>query len=156
MSGVKQSQAAIFSLCASIFVLTGCASEDLARFAPPGIVKFEDLAGDQPVNPAVAERIEERRKEKDAGKFPRLAETPDKGDRPAKTPMAEIETETAGLVNARDALAQEVAADRAAAETELSSDLAAESDELKALVDADSAAAARERREKLTHPDPEQ
>ncbi|WP_428409384.1 hypothetical protein [Hyphococcus sp.] len=141
-------------------MLAGCESGDLARFAPPGIVKYEDLAGDQPVNPNVARRIEERREEEGAGKFPRLAETPDEGDRPEKKPRKELAAEKAALVDARETLAEEVAADRAGAEAELNRDLTAESDELKTRIDADSAAAARERRDKLVpaeqHPDREQ
>lgn len=141
---------------AGVFAVTACESGDLARFAPPGIVKYEDLAGDQPVNPAVAQRIEERRAEKGAGKFPRLAETPDKKDRPKKKRSAERSAEIGQLVEARNELADEVAGDRAAAEAELERDLSAESDELKTRIDADSAAAARERREKLVAPDPDQ
>ena len=89
MSGVKQSCLRRLALPllagAGVFAVTGCESGDLARFAPPGIVKYEDLAGDQPVNPDVAQRIEERRAEKGAGKFPRLAETPDEEDRQEKS-----------------------------------------------------------------------
>ena len=156
MSGVKQSPLPFFALGAAVFALAGCESGALARFAPPGIVKYEDLAGDQPVNPAVAERIEERRHEEGAGKFPQLAETPDESDVPRKRSGRAIAADTAMLIDARDALAEEVAADRAAAETELDRDLTAESEELRSRLDADSAAAARERREKLTPPDPVQ
>ena len=160
MSGVKQSclrRPALPLLAgAGVFAVTGCESGDLARFAPPGIVKYEDLAGDQPVNPDVAQRIEERRAEKGAGKFPRLAETPDEEDRPEKKPRAERAAEMAALVEAGNELAEEVADDRAAAEAELERDLSAASDELKTRIDADNAAAARERREKLVAPDPDQ
>ncbi len=164
MSAVKQSRLrrlARFGVAGLGGVaLAACESGDLARFAPPGIVKYEELAGDQPVDPNVAERIEERREEKGAGTFPQLAETPDKSDRPKKKPRAELAAETNALLDARDALAEEVSTDRANAETELDRDLTAESVELQNRIGADSAAAARERREKLVpaeqHPGREQ
>ena len=155
MSSVKRSQPWASSLIVGALALTGCESGDLARFAPPGIVKYEDLAGDQEVNPAVAARIAERREEKGAGSFPNLSLTPGKGDRPQKKPVSEVAAETDMLVDARTALAEDVASDRAAVEAELGRDLSAEGEALKSRLDADSAAAARERREALTPPETE-
>lgn len=155
MSSVKRSQPWASSLIVGLLALTGCESGDLARFAPPGIVKYEDLAGDQEVNPAVAERVAERRAEEGAGRFPNLSLTPGKSDRPMKKPADEVAAETDMLVDARTALAEDVASDRASAEDELGRDLSAEGEALKARLDADSAAAARERREALTPPETE-
>lgn len=154
MSAVKQSPS--FRSCvfvtAGLLALAGCANGDLARFAPPGVVKYEDIAGDKPQNPAVAERIAERQAEKGNGRFPNLSTAPDEQDRPQKREPADIEAEINALVDQRDGLAEEVAADRDASEAELASDLHAESETLKERVEQDSKAAARERREKLAPP----
>jgi hypothetical protein len=133
--------------------LQGCESGDLMRFAPPGIVKYEDLAGDQPQNPDVAARIAERRAEPDTGEFPILSTAPGKEDRPKKRKKADVESEMSGLAGAREDLAEAVGADRAASAEELGRDLPGERDALKALIEKDEAAAARERREKLQAPD---
>ena len=156
MSSVKRSQPWALSLSVGVLALTGCESGDLARFAPPGIVKYEDLAGDQEMNPAVAERIAERREEKGAGEFPNLSLAPTEEDRPAKRPAEEVNAELGELVDARTMLAEEVASDRAEVEAELGRDLSAEGDALKERLEADSAAAARERRETLTAPEIEE
>jgi hypothetical protein len=54
-------------------LVCGCAS--LKRFAPPGIVKYEELAGDQPMNAEIKARAQER-KESDEQRFPNLSEAP--------------------------------------------------------------------------------
>ncbi len=139
--------------CIGFAALQGCESADLARFAPPGIIKYEDLAGDQPQNPNVAERIAERRAEPDTGVFPNLSRAPGPKDRPAKRKKAGIAAEMDGLTGVRDDLADAVGADRQAAAEELERDLPGERDALKAQIEKDEAAAARERREKLQAPD---
>lgn len=138
----------------AVFALTACANSDLARFAPPGVIKYEDIAGDQPVNPAVAERIAERRAEPDSGKFPRLADTPDKSDRPQKRPQDEVEREMQELATMGEAIEKSLAEDRAQAEAaaEEGRALPERRDALKSTLDKDAAAAERERREKLTAP----
>lgn len=154
MSAVKPSSP--FRRCvlvaAALGALPGCSNLDLSRFAPPGIVKYEDIAGDKPQNPVVAERIAERRAEHGAGKFPNLSAAPDADDRPPKRRAADIQAEMSELAGMRDALAEAAAEDRAAAEAELAGDLQAKSETLKERVESDNKAAARERREKLTPP----
>ena len=115
MSGVKQSQATLLALSVGLFALAGCESGDLSRFAPPGIVNYEELAGDQPPNPEVAARIEERRQEKDSGSFPVLSQTPGKQDRPRKRGAQARNADINELSAERDALAEDVEADRIAA-----------------------------------------
>jgi Sec-independent protein translocase protein TatA len=134
-----------------------CANSDLARFAPPGLVKYEDIAGDQPINPVVAERVAERKQEPGAGKFPRLSETPGKAQRPAKRPVAEVESQMSELAAARDTVDKALAEDRAEAAAEATDEfsLPERRDALKTQVDEDAAAAARERRENLKPPQPE-
>ena len=159
MSSVKHSTART-AICLALFaapvfgLLSGCANSELARFAPPGIIKYEDLAGDKPMNPTVAARIEERKAEPDTGNFPILSETPGAEQRPVKRTQAEIEGEKAGLTTARDELSDEISEDRSQASADKADDLALERDTLKERVDADNAAAARERREKLKAPPP--
>ena len=60
-------------LCAAL-ASAGC-SGGLQRFAPPGIIKYEDLEKDQPVSPVIADRIEDYRAERDGG-FPKLSAQP--------------------------------------------------------------------------------
>ena len=159
MSSVKHSTARM-AICLMLFaapafgMVSGCANSELARFAPPGIIKYEDLAGDKPMNPTVAARVEERKAEPDAGDFPILSETPGADQRPVKRTSADIDGEKAGLTAARDELSDEISDDRLAASDDVPADLALERDKLKEQVDADNAAAARERREKLKAPPP--
>ena len=111
MPSVKQ----LILALALISLASGCSNLDLARFAPPGIVKYEDLAGDQPPNPEIQERISERRSDPEA-KFPILSQTPGEADRPELPPTAERTLDAETLVSQRDALQTSIDGDRAAAE----------------------------------------
>ncbi len=155
MSGVKQARTTMAAgfAAACLVALQGCESGDLARFAPPGIIKYEDKAGDQPPNPAIVDRVAERKNEPDAGGFPNLSEAPGKKDQPKKRKQADIDAEISGLSASRDEVAQAVDDDREQAAAELERDLPAERDALKAQIEKDEAIAARERREKLQAPD---
>ncbi|PQA86698.1 hypothetical protein [Hyphococcus luteus] len=154
MSAVKLSLSLISYVFAAAGLLAagGCANADLSRFAPPGIVKYEEIAGDKPQNPDVAARIAERRAEQGGGEFPDLSKTPGKEDRPEKPSPKTVEEQMEELTGLRERLDEEVAADRAASEAELADDLHAEGDALKERVARDSAAAAQERRDKLEPP----
>ena len=157
MSCVKPSSAgfrrAVLALSLPGFAaLQGCADTQLMRFAPPGIIKYEEIAGDQPVNPQVAERIAERRAETGGAKFPNLAQAPDEGDRPAMRPTAELQAEKDALAGARDDLADDIAGDRTVAEEELADDLAGARDALESDIERDNVEAAAERRKKLVAP----
>ncbi len=154
MSGVKQSpwfRCCVF-MTAGLLATQGCANSDLIRFAPPGIVKYEDIASQKPQNPAVAERISERRAEKGAGQFPDLSKEPGRDERPKSLPSEQVDAEIDALVDLREGLDEEVGADREAADAELAGDLQAEREALKARVERDSTDASRERREKLEPP----
>ena len=140
-------------MAAGLIASAGCSNTSLSRFAPPGIVKYEDIASEKPQNPEVAARIAERRAEQGGGKFPNLSQTPGPEDQPKMPPPGAVDAEMAVLEALRETLAENVAEDRAAAAEELAGDLQAEREGLKERVDSDSKAAARERREKLTPPD---
>lgn len=102
---------------AVILAAAGCTELELARFAPPGLIKYEDLAGDQPVNPAIAARIENRKTDADADtEYPVLARTPGEDDRPALRPAAERTAQIEELVLMREQLQRAADLDRAAAE----------------------------------------
>ncbi len=133
--------------------LPGCAG--LKRLAPPGVIKYENLAGDDPPSPAIKERIAARQNA-GAGGFPNLAETPSK--KPDGVPKSAREKEMEELLAARDALARAVANDQAASAVEREKGVLMPGDEKsgeqsldaaqKALADAvakDDAAARRER-----------
>ncbi|MEQ8935456.1 MAG: hypothetical protein RIE56_06665 [Amphiplicatus sp.] len=155
---------AIVGLAALTAAAPACTS--LKRLAPPGILKYEELAGDQPVNPEIKQRIVERRQEIDR-RFPNLSEQPTK--RPAEAPAAEREALAADLIEARDQLQAAVEADRAASDSErqavfilpgdkgdkaraledVAADLAAE-------VENDGTVARRERSKPMPQPAPQQ
>lgn len=158
MYGVKRSNALLPGFIAVFAVSTlagGCANSDLARFAPPGLIKYEEIAGDQPVNPEVAARVAERRSEPDTGKFPKLSETPGAAERPKKKPPAQVDADMAELSDARDRVEDQIAEDWAAAEADMeeATGLPDRRDELKDRVDRDTIAAARERRDRLAPPE---
>ncbi len=128
--------------------LVGC-SGGLKRFAPPGIVKYEELAKDQPMNPAIADRIEQNREAKGGG-FPVLADQPTKVPQGIARPEREAMTEV--LLTDRDALNVAVAEDRVLANAERESSLVDLRDTLDAAVAKDDEAARRERGLPLREP----
>lgn len=97
--------------CAALLAAPGCAN--LARFAPPGFVKYEDLAGDAPPNPAIEARIAEVKKEQKGDGFPNLSKAPSKT--PDAMPAAEREAAMEELRSARERVDADVAAARIAA-----------------------------------------
>jgi hypothetical protein len=134
-------RAKAYLLVLGAFALSGCA-DGLKRFAPPGIVKYEELAGEEPMDPAIVERIEAS-KDREGGGFPRLAEQPTIAPegiaKPERTVME------AQLVAARDALNTAVTEDRTLAIDERSAPLLESRDALAEAVAKDDAAARRER-----------
>jgi hypothetical protein len=96
---------------AALAAAGGCAELNLARFAPPGIIKYEDIAGDQPVNEQIEARIEER-KAAGESKTPNLSEQPQKI--PTGASKAERESLAAELRAKRASLTAAVEADRQA------------------------------------------
>lgn len=119
----------------------GC-SGGLKRFAPPGIVKYEELAEDTPPNPAIVERIEAQ-KDQPGGGFPRLAEQPTK--LPEGIARPERDAMIGELLAKREALDVAIEMDRAAADAERIEGLEADRDALSEAVAKDDAAARRER-----------
>ncbi len=142
MPSVKQPiLAAIITLAAS-----GCTQLELARFAPPGFIKYEDLSGDQPPNPAIQQRKEDRKIDADA-EYPVLSQTPGEGDRPKILPAQELSARMDELTASREELQSAVDADREAAESEKSAGalLPEQRDALKEQMDLDAAAIRQER-----------
>jgi len=101
--------AAIFCIC----LAPACAG--LERLAPPGLIKYENLAGDQPPNPEIQARIDDRAKQ-GAGKYPVLSAQP--SERPEAMTPAEREELTGALIGQRDNVASEIEIERAAAAAE--------------------------------------
>ena len=69
MMGLKQTAV----LCIGLTVLCGCTT--IKRLAPPGVIKYEDLAKDIPPSPEIQARIKDRREEQPP-KFPVLSRQP--------------------------------------------------------------------------------
>ena len=102
---------------AALMFVQGCSGSTVRRFAPPGIFKFEEIASEKPPNPVIEERIREHRRENRGASFPIIARTPSRGDPPPQPPMEMRSVVSGELVAAREDLAEEVAQDRAAAES---------------------------------------
>lgn len=128
--------------------VTGCSSLDLARFAPPGVVKYEDIANEKPPNPTIQAAVDERKATPDK-EFPKLAETPSEEDRPQKRHVSEVNEEIGELAGARDNLNAEVAASREQAEAEMAEimPLPDQRDALDELLQRDEASALAERKD---------
>lgn len=129
---------------APALALGACSKAQLVRFAPPGIIKYEELAGDQPPSPQIQERIAERREEA-RPRFPNLSETPSAP--PEVAPESEQLILTEDLETAAQTLQTAIADARLAAkEEERARDaLPVARDQLLADIDRDAAAAERER-----------
>lgn len=127
-------------------LLCSCSKASLLRLAPPGILKYEEIASKKPPNPAIVEELAQR-KENQAAVFPKLSTMPGANDRPNRRATSAIETEIAELANARDSVLAAVAEDQAAVAEELASDeeLTAQRDALSELVGVDEADVKKER-----------
>lgn len=125
----------------AVLAATGC-SGGLKRFAPPGIVKYEELEKGQPPNPEIVARIKAHKEETDGG-FPNLSEQPTA--LPEGIAKPERDAMTAALVAERDALNAAVAEDRAIAVSEREEAITDERDTLNDAVQLDDASARRER-----------
>ncbi len=91
--------AKIYILIAACFLMSGC--ELGRRLAPPGFVKYEDLAQGQPVNPEIERQAQERRASGRV-KFPLISSGPAKP--PQTTPPDERTQARIDLLTARGAL----------------------------------------------------
>jgi len=132
----RQALIGALAMCAA-----GCAG--IERFAPPGIVKYEDLAKGQPMNDQIKARVAEARSEKPAT-FPNLSKAPRAA--PATLPEDEQAEREAALKGMQESLSTAVAADRGAIGADGGAEaLVAARDALKALVEADDAKARAER-----------
>ena len=153
MSGVKP---AIFGILMGAAALTasGCSETQLSRFAPPGIVKYEDIASEKPPNPAIDAKIKERSANSNAV-YPVISQTPGQSDRPEKPAPDFVEAEISELVAVRDAMNAQIEADRAAAAADQAAleQLAADKDDFQSRLQSDNEAAKAERRDPIASPD---
>ncbi|MEZ5895922.1 MAG: hypothetical protein R3C51_05910 [Parvularculaceae bacterium] len=134
------------AVTATGLLLGGC-SGGLKQLAPPGILKYEDLAKGEPVDPQIKARIDAQQSDEASG-YPVLADQPDflpEGiAKPERQAMAD------NLIEQRNALNDAVAEDRIAASAERDGDLSAERSALDAKVQTDDAAAKAERKQPVT------
>ena len=115
MTGAKESFATPILLAGAAVALSACSASDLKRFAPPGIVKYEEIAAEAPPNPTIQSEIDRRRDEGDAA-FPVLSEMPSEADRPERRASADIDAQTKELKTAGGELTDSAASDRASIE----------------------------------------
>ena len=145
------------SAAALLFLTPGCSSNSfLARFAPPGVVKYEDIAGDKPPNPAIEETVREYRADTQS-RFPVLSQTPTSNPAP-QIPESEIrDAQKAALIEGRERLAEEIAGDEAAVEAEEArTAITSRGERFNDQLERDDAAAKAERREDLGGDAPQQ
>ncbi len=133
--------AKVVILVLAAIALTGC-SGGLKRFAPPGFVKYEDRAKGQPVAAPIADRIKEAQAAS-GGEFPNLSEQPST----APPGIAAPERTALGeeLEAARSDLLDAVEADRAAAAKEREESIEPQRKALDEALQEDDAAARKER-----------
>ncbi len=105
------------ALALGLFAIANGGCTTLERLAPPGFVKYEDLAGDKPKNAVIQQRVKAVKTARDA-RYPVLSEQPTTA--PVSMPVAERDALVKVLDEAGTALNTDVAADRAGAAAELS------------------------------------
>ncbi len=125
----------------------GCAGVDLARLAPPGIIRYERIADEKPPNPTIAARIEERR-DSEKPKIPKLGETAAGGAKMSRIPNTGVDDEVMRLETERENLEMAIATDMlestaSAQEADAINEAAAD---LSTAIEDAKTAAARERR----------
>lgn len=143
----------VFFLSTAFLAGTGCSSLELARFAPPGVVKYEDIASEKEPNPAILEIVEAQSEAADKG-YPDLSQAPSKKDRPKKRSIRWVDDQINKLEDTRDTVNADVDADRAQAETETEDAilLPEQRDARDELLDRDEATARAERRDPMPVP----
>lgn len=138
--------------CAAALASASCTNSQVVRFAPPGIIKYENLAGDQPANADIQARVAERG-DVEAARFPVLSEEP--SVRPEKPSADVAQARTVDLEAARSDLEKALAQDWAAARSErdATNELAEKRRALDEAITNANAAAANERRAAPPQPD---
>lgn len=132
----------------TIIAITGCTGLELARLAPPGIIRYERIADEKEPNPTIAAEVAERG-ETEKPKFPKLGETAAGGAKRSAIPNKRVERRITRLESERDNLSVAVETDMlensAAAQETHEIETAAQ--DLSEAINAEKTAAARERRE---------
>ncbi len=135
-----------FFVFAAALLVMGCSGVQWRRLAPPGILKYEELASEKPPNPVIDEQIAER-KDGEKTHFPNLSLAPSLSDLPPERSQDVLKAEMDALAAARDVLAGEVAVDRAAVDEErkTAGEIIGAGDQLARQVDEDETAVNDER-----------
>lgn len=128
--------------------VTGCSGLELARLAPPGIIRYERIADEKEPNPTIVERVAERRETIDP-EFPKLGETAAGGATRSAIPNESVDAQIARLESRRDNLGAAVETDlvETGAAVQETQDIEAAVQGLSKAIDDEKKAAARERRE---------
>ena len=129
-------------------VTAGCAGTDLARLAPPGIIRYERIADEKEPNPTILAKREERRENAQA-RFPKLGETAAGGAKMSPIPNDDVANAIEALEKERDNLEMAVTTDalETAAASEEATAITQAREELSAAIEDEKTAAARERRD---------
>jgi len=101
--------------CFVILVSSLGACETAKRFAPPGFIKYEDLAKDIPVDPAIQARIDSVAVNKEAD-YPDLSQTPSEIPKGETKRVRELTVKN--LIAVREVIDTDIARARSLAEAE--------------------------------------
>ncbi len=132
-----------------VFAICGCSGLELARLAPPGIIRYERIADEKEPNPTIKARVAERRTEVKP-KFPKLGETAAGGARRSAIPNKGIADEISRLESERDNLDTAVETDKLESSAAMleTSEIETAAKDLSDAIDGEKKAAARERRDR--------
>lgn len=151
MTGAKELRqiVMVISVISVSILLTACSSSDLRRFAPPGIIRYEDLAKGEPIDPVVQSRIDESNAEKGKS-FPVISEQqttiPEGLDAPSRDEL------TTNLEQSRATAAADIAKAREDAQLERQQSIIAKREQAEAAIEQGANAIARENRGPLPEP----
>ena len=135
-----------------VLAVTGCSGLELARLAPPGIIRYERIADEKEPNPTIAERVAER-SEDEKPRFPKLGETAAGGAKPSPIPNDRVAREISRLESKRDTLSAAVETDMLedSADAQETQEIETAAQALSKAIDKEKQTAARERREADAH-----
>lgn len=107
-------------LIAAFLSMPGCSSFDWARLAPPGIVKYEEIASKKPPNETIQLELN-RNREETASSYPKIADMPINSDAEQRGALGKLNEESNSLIVSREELELQLNSDRAQANQERAS-----------------------------------
>lgn len=132
----------------AVIAITGCSGLELARLAPPGIIRYERIADEKEPNPTIAAQVAARG-EAEKPEFPKLGETAAGAAEMTAIPNKRVARQVTQLESDRDNLNVAVETDmlESSAAVQETQDMETAAKDLSETIDAEKKAAALERRD---------